>query len=177
MVENGPNNYFGQNDLILNRTLAFAGPKWSILVHVGLKGSILVHLGPPTVLWPFLRHLRGWGKCTRRRGGPNPFSEAVSFVRFSSPLFSGKSRNSGLVPGSRDPNPTSSKDYGRSLSRNRSMRSDYGALIHELFWADPGVLWKKAPRTMRAMRGKTLETVPFQPYFGCTKSFLKVLSN
>ena len=24
---------------------------------------------------------------------------------------------------------------------------------------------------------KTLETVPFQPYFGCTESFLKVLSN
>ena len=44
-------------------------------------------------------------------------------------------------------------------------------------WADPGVLWKKAPRAMRAMRGKTLETVPFQPYFGCTKSFLKVLSS
>ena len=44
-------------------------------------------------------------------------------------------------------------------------------------WADPGVLWKKAPRAMRAMRGKTLETVPFQPYFGYTKSFLKVLSN
>ena len=31
---------------------------------------------------------------------------------------------------------------------------------------------EKAPRAMRAMRGKTLETVPFQPYFGCTKSFL-----
>ena len=30
---------------------------------------------------------------------------------------------------------------------------------------------------MRAMRGKTSETVPFQPYFGCTKSFLKVLSS
>ena len=30
---------------------------------------------------------------------------------------------------------------------------------------------------MRAMRGKTLETVTFQPYFGCTKSFLKVLSS
>ena len=44
-------------------------------------------------------------------------------------------------------------------------------------WADPGVLWKKAPRAMRAMRGKTLETVPFQAYSGCTKSFLKVLSN
>ena len=43
-------------------------------------------------------------------------------------------------------------------------------------WADPGIQWKKAPRAMRAMRGKTLETVPFQPYFGCTKSFLKVLS-
>ena len=51
---------------------------------------------------------------------------------------------------------------------------------HMKQWADPGVLWKKAPRAMRAMRamrGKTLETVPFQPYFGCTKSFLKVLSN
>ena len=40
-----------------------------------------------------------------------------------------------------------------------------------------GVLWKKAPRAMRAMRGKILETAPFQPYFGCTESFLKVLSN
>ena len=49
--------------------------------------------------------------------------------------------------------------------------------IPKAFWADPGVLWKKAPRAMRAMRGKTLETVPFQPYFGCTRSFLKVLSN
>ena len=51
-----------------------------------------------------------------------------------------------------------------------------------LIWAGPGVLWKKAPRAMRAMRGNTLETVPFQPYlfqpyFGCTESFLKVLSN
>ena len=45
------------------------------------------------------------------------------------------------------------------------------------FWADPGVLWKKAARAMRAMRGKTLETVQFQPYFECTKSLLKVLSS
>ena len=51
------------------------------------------------------------------------------------------------------------------------------ALAQKRVWADPGVLWKKAPRAMRAMRGKTFETVPFQPYFGCTKSFLKVLSN
>ena len=29
---------------------------------------------------------------------------------------------------------------------------------------------------MRAMRGNALETVPIQPYFGCTESFLKVLS-
>ena len=53
----------------------------------------------------------------------------------------------------------------------------YSDYFHGLNWADPGVLWKKAPRAMRAMRGKTFETVPFQPYFGCTKSFLKVLSN
>ena len=30
---------------------------------------------------------------------------------------------------------------------------------------------------MRAMRGNALETVPFQPYFWCTESFLKALSN
>ena len=50
MVQNAPDDLFGQNDLILNRILAFAGPKWTF----GLKRSILVHLGPPTILWPFL---------------------------------------------------------------------------------------------------------------------------
>ena len=54
MVQNGPNDHFCQNDLIPNRILAFARPKWTILVHFGLKRFILVHLGPPTVLWPFL---------------------------------------------------------------------------------------------------------------------------
>ena len=38
------------------------------------------------------------------------------------------------------------------------------------------VLWKKATRAMRAMRGNTLETVPSQPCFGCAESFLKTLS-
>ena len=36
-----------------------------------------------------------------------------------------------------------------------------GFLAHQN-WADPGVLWKKAPRAIRAMRGKTLQTVPFE---------------
>ena len=56
MVQNGPNDHFGQNGLIPNWILAFARPKWSILVYFGLKRSILVHFhsGPPTVLWPFL---------------------------------------------------------------------------------------------------------------------------
>ena len=45
------------------------------------------------------------------------------------------------------------------------------------YWAAPGVLWKKTPRAMRAMRGNDLETIPFQPYVGCTESFLEVLSN
>ena len=36
--------FFGQNDLFPNRILAFNGPKWTILVHLGL----------PTVVWPFL---------------------------------------------------------------------------------------------------------------------------
>ena len=57
MVQNGPNDHFGQNDLIPNWILAFARPKWTKMVHFGPFGperSILVHLGPPTVLWPFL---------------------------------------------------------------------------------------------------------------------------
>ena len=56
MTQNGHNDHFGQNGLILNWILAFArpnGPKGSILVHFR---SILVHLGPSTVLWPLLRH-------------------------------------------------------------------------------------------------------------------------
>ena len=52
MVQNGPNDHFGQNDLILNWNLAFARPKWSKMVHFGPFWQ--VHLGPPTVLWPFL---------------------------------------------------------------------------------------------------------------------------
>ena len=44
-------------------------------------------------------------------------------------------------------------------------------------WADPGVLWKKSPQSDESYERETLETVPFQPYFGCTESFLKVLSN
>ena len=39
------------------------------------------------------------------------------------------------------------------------------------------MLWRKAIRAMRAMRGNALETAPFQPYSGWTESFLKVLSN
>ena len=34
-----------------------------------------------------------------------------------------------------------------------------------VIWADPGALWKKTLRAMRAIRGDALETVSFQPYF------------
>ena len=44
-------------------------------------------------------------------------------------------------------------------------------------WAPPRVVWKKVTRAMRAMRGNAVETVPFQPSFGYTKSFLEALSN
>ena len=80
MVQNGQNDHFGQNDLILNRILVFARPKWTKMVHFGLKRSILVHLGPPTVLWPLLRSLEkgladGWVRvrnpsCARPPVGP-----------------------------------------------------------------------------------------------------------
>ena len=69
------------------------------------------------------------------------------------------------------PPPPKKKAYARD---ERVKVVPFSALY---LWADPGVLWKKAPRAMRAMRGKTLETAPFQPHFECTKSFLKVLSN
>ena len=41
----------------------------------------------------------------------------------------------------------------------------------------PGVLWKKAARAMRAMRGNGLEALAFQLHFACAESFLEVLSN
>ena len=53
MVQNGPNDHFGQNDLVPNRILALGdqmdqnGP---LGVHFGLKRPILAHSGPPTVL-------------------------------------------------------------------------------------------------------------------------------
>ena len=42
-----------------------------------------------------------------------------------------------------------------------------------LLGCPPRVLWEKAPREMRAMRGNALETVPFQPCLGCTESSIK----
>ena len=47
MAQNGKNDLFGQNGLILHWILAFASPKWTKLVHVG--PFFLVHSGPPTV--------------------------------------------------------------------------------------------------------------------------------
>ena len=52
MAQNGPNDHFGQSDVIANRILAFARPTWTKMVQFGLKRSISVHLGPPTVLCP-----------------------------------------------------------------------------------------------------------------------------
>ena len=46
MVQNGPNDHFGQNDLIPNRILAFARPKWTKMVHVGPFWPEEVHFGP-----------------------------------------------------------------------------------------------------------------------------------
>ena len=65
MVQNGPNDHFGQNDLIPDWILAFARPKWTKMVHFGLRRSILVHLGPPTVLWPFLTNPTSRGMWAR----------------------------------------------------------------------------------------------------------------
>ena len=46
MVQHGPNDHFGQNDLIPNRILAFARPKWTKIVHFGPFWPEEVHFGP-----------------------------------------------------------------------------------------------------------------------------------
>ena len=46
MVQNGSNDHFGQNDLIPNRILAFARPKWTKMVHFGPFWPEEVHFGP-----------------------------------------------------------------------------------------------------------------------------------
>ena len=46
MVQNGPNDHFGQNDLIPNRISAFARPKWTKMVHFGPFWPQEVHFGP-----------------------------------------------------------------------------------------------------------------------------------
>ena len=62
MAQNGQNDHFGQNDLIPNRIVVLARPKWTKMVHFGLERSSLVHLGPPIVLWPLLSYwLSGTG--------------------------------------------------------------------------------------------------------------------
>ena len=44
--QNGPNDHFGRNDLIPNRILAFARPKWTLLVHFGPFWPGEAHFGP-----------------------------------------------------------------------------------------------------------------------------------
>ena len=46
MVQNGPDDHFGQNDLIPNWFLAFARPTWTKMVHFGLFWPEEVHFGP-----------------------------------------------------------------------------------------------------------------------------------
>ena len=46
MVQNGPNDHFGQNDLIPNWILAFARPEWTKMVHFGPSWPEEVHFGP-----------------------------------------------------------------------------------------------------------------------------------
>ena len=46
MDQNGPNDHFGQNDLIPNSILAFARPKWTKMVHFGPFWPEEVHFGP-----------------------------------------------------------------------------------------------------------------------------------
>ena len=46
LVQNGPNDHFGQNDLVPNWSLAFPRPKWTKMVHFGPFWPEEVHFGP-----------------------------------------------------------------------------------------------------------------------------------
>ena len=46
MVQNGPNDHFGQNDLIPNWISAFARPKWTKMVHFGPLWPAELYFGP-----------------------------------------------------------------------------------------------------------------------------------
>ena len=46
MVQDGPNDHFGQNDLITNWISASAGPKWTKMAHFGPLWLKDVHFGP-----------------------------------------------------------------------------------------------------------------------------------
>ena len=45
-VQNGPNDHFGQNDLIPNWIFAFARPKWTKMVYFGPFWPEEDHFGP-----------------------------------------------------------------------------------------------------------------------------------
>ena len=82
--QNGPNDHFGQNDIVPNRILAFARPRWSILVH----------LGPPTVLGHLNKDLAercGLPQSPCFTGSASNCSEnyLVLFVRFFGPMAHG----------------------------------------------------------------------------------------
>ena len=46
MVQDSPNDHFGQNCLIPNRISALARPKWTKMVHLGPSWPKEVHFGP-----------------------------------------------------------------------------------------------------------------------------------
>ena len=68
-VQNGPNDHFGQNDLIPNRILAFDGPKWTKMVHFGPFRSANRTLAIPDKRW----FRNGGSRLVRRADSHTPF--------------------------------------------------------------------------------------------------------
>ena len=82
MVQSGPNDHFGQNDLIPNRILAFARPKWTKMVQFGPFWPEGFHFGPfrsanRTLAIPDLHFMAvGWSLCrvsASQKGDKAPF--------------------------------------------------------------------------------------------------------
>ena len=85
--QNGPNDHFGQNDLIPNWILFSIW--WTKMAHFGPFWPEGVHLGPPTVLWPFLN---SWIMVRARFGSPE-----WNFLKLSSKRLKKRWKRPGTV--------------------------------------------------------------------------------
>ena len=79
MVQNGPDDHFGQNDLFPNWILAFARPKWTKMVHFG-------PFWPEGPFWSIYQKTREGCGCPKFPAG-KVFRQISTLLENDSPIF------------------------------------------------------------------------------------------